>query len=59
MISDARRRNEAVCVRAGRGVVGRWVARKAESQVGFGVSPLVVVSWRVIWDAGFDIIGAA
>jgi len=56
-MSDARRRKHAVCVRAGRGVVGRWVFRKAESQVGCGVRPLVVISWAVIWVAGLDIVG--
>lgn len=44
VISEASRRKQAVWVRAGRGVVGRWVVRKEVSQVVEGVRPLVVVS---------------
>ena len=44
VMSEARRRKQAVWVSAGRGVVGRWVVRKEVSQVGEGVRPLVVVS---------------
>ena len=44
VISEARRRKQAVWVSAGRGVVGRWAVRKEVSQVGEGVRPLVVVS---------------
>ena len=55
VISEASRRKQAVCVRAGRGVVGRWVVRKVEIHVGFGVRDLVAVSWADIWAAGFDI----
>lgn len=54
-MSEARRRKQAVWVRAGRGVVGRWVVRKLESQVGFGVRDFVAVSWADIWAAGSDI----
>ena len=35
-------------MRAGRGVLGRWVVRKVVSQVGEGLRCLVVVSWREI-----------
>ena len=44
VISEARRRKQAVWVSAGRGVVGRWVVRKEVSQVGEGVRPLVLVN---------------
>lgn len=54
-MSEAKRRKQAVCVSAGRGVVGRWVVRKLESQVEFGVRDFVVVSWADIWAAGSDI----
>lgn len=54
-MSDAKRRKQAVCVSAGRGVVGRWVVRKLESQVVFGVRDFVAVSWADIWAAGSDI----
>lgn len=54
-MSEARSRKHAVCVRAGGGVVGRWVVRKAESQAGVGVRCLVVVSWVAIWEVGLDI----
>lgn len=54
-MSEARRRKQAVWVRAGRGVVGRWVVRKLESQVGFGVRDFDAVSWADIWAAGSDI----
>lgn len=54
-MSEARRRKQAVWVRAGRGVVGRWVVKKLESQVGFGVRDFVAVSWADIWAAGSDI----
>ena len=50
VISEARRRKRAVWVRAGRGVLGRWVVRKEASQVGEGVRDLVVVNWREIWE---------
>lgn len=56
VMSEASRRKQAVWVRAGTGVVGRWVVRKAESHVGFGVRDFVVVSWVEIWTAGFDIV---
>jgi hypothetical protein len=35
-MSVARRRKRAVCFRAGRGVFGRMVVRKVESQAGVG-----------------------
>ena len=54
-MSDARRRKQAVCVRAGRGVVGRWVVKKVVSQVSEGVRPLVVVSWVEMRVVGLDI----
>ena len=44
VMSEARRRKQAVWVSAGRGVVGRWVVRKDVSHVAEGVRPLVVVS---------------
>ncbi len=44
VMSEARRRKQAVWVRAGRGVVGRWVVRKAESHVGVGVRHFVAVN---------------
>lgn len=50
MISEASRRKRAVWVRAGRGVLRRWVVRNEASQVGEGVRCLVVVSWREIWE---------
>lgn len=56
VMSEASRRKHAVCVRAGKGVVGRWVVRKAESHVGFGVRDFVAVSWADIWAAGSDIV---
>lgn len=56
VMSDARRRKQAVWVRAGRGVVGRCVVKKAEIQVVVGVSDFVVVSWDMICVEGFDII---
>lgn len=56
VISEASRRKQAVWVRAGKGVVGRWVVRKAESHVGFDVRNFVVVSWAAIWAAGSDIV---
>ena len=59
VISEANRRKHAVWVRAGRGVVGRWVIKKAESQVGVGVRDFVIVSWDMIWEEGFDIFGGA
>ena len=43
VMSEARRRKEAVWVRAGRGVEGRWVERKVLSHVVCGVSDLLVV----------------
>ena len=55
VISEASRRKQAVCVRAGRGVVGLWVVRKVEIHVGFGVRDLVAESWADIWAARFDI----
>ena len=58
VMSEASTRKQAVWIRAGTGVVGRWVVRKAESHVGFGVSDLVVVSWAEIWAAGLDIVRA-
>lgn len=54
--SEAKRRKHAVWVRAGRGVVGRWVVRKAETQPAVGVRNFVVVSWEMIWEDGFDIL---
>lgn len=54
-MSEASRRKLAVCVRAGRGVVGRCVVRKVESHAGFGVRDFVAVSWADIWAAGSDI----
>lgn len=56
VMSEARSRKQAVWLRAGRSVVGRWVVRKVESQVGEGVRPFVVANWAVVWDAGLDII---
>ncbi len=56
VMSDARRRKQAVWVRAGRGVVGRCVVRNAESHVGVGVRDLVAVSCEIIWEEGFDIL---
>lgn len=44
VMSEASRRKQAVCVRAGRGVVGLWVVRKVESHMAFGVRDLVAVS---------------
>ena len=55
VMSEARRRKQAVWVRAGRGVVSRWVVRKLESHVVFGVRDFVAVSWADIWAAGSDI----
>ena len=55
VILEASRRKQAVCVRAGRGVVGLWVVRKVETHAGFGVRDLVAVSWADIWAARFDI----
>lgn len=49
MISDANNRNVAVETRAGKGVVGRWEARKEASQVGVGKRDLIVWSWWEIW----------
>ena len=43
-------------MRAGRGVLGRWVVRKVVSQVGDGVRDLVVVSWRDIWEERFGCV---
>lgn len=56
MISEAKRRKRAVWVRAGRGVLGRWVVRKVLSQVGEGVRCLVVVRWREIWEDRLDCV---
>ena len=56
VMSEANRRKQAVCVRAGRGVVGRWVVRKVESHVVFGVRDFVAVSWADIWPAGSDMV---
>lgn len=56
VISEASKRKQAVCVRAGRGVVGLWVVKKAEIHAGFGVRDLVAVSWADIWAARFDIL---
>lgn len=56
VMSDASRRKQAVWVRAGRGVVGRCVVRKAEIQVAVGVRDFVVVSWEMICVDGFDIL---
>ena len=55
VISEASRRKQAVCVRAGSGVVGLCVVRKVEIHEGFGVRDLVAVSWADIWAARFDI----
>lgn len=54
MISEASKRKQAVCVRAGRGVVSLWVVKNVEIHVGFGVRDLVAVSWADIWAARFD-----
>lgn len=48
-ISDARRRNSAVEVSAGSGVVDFWVVRKEVSQDREGTSPLLLLSWAEIW----------
>lgn len=56
VMSEAKRRKQAVWVRAGRGVVGRWVVRKAESQVGVGVRDLADVSWEASWEGRFDML---
>lgn len=48
--SEARRRNKAVRLRAGSGVVGFWVERKCASQGVVGVRDLEV-RWAVIWAA--------
>lgn len=51
VMSDDRRRKRAVWVRAGRGVVGFWVERKAVSQLWVGCRFLVVARWVVsCWD---------
>ncbi len=55
VISEASRRKLAVWIRAGKGVVGRCVVRKSDSQVSFGVRDLVEVNWVDIWEDGFDI----
>ena len=56
VMSEDRRRKLAVWMRAGRGVVARWVVRKAASEVGVGVRDLVVVNWADIWEDGLDIV---
>jgi len=56
VMSEARRRKHAVWVSAGRGVVGRWLVRKVESQAVLGVRDLVVVNCWLIWKEGFDIV---
>ena len=53
VMSEASSRNEAVCVSAGKGVVGRWVRIKAESQVWVGTRPFDV-SCAEIWAARVD-----
>lgn len=54
-MSEASRRKQAVCARAGRGVVGRCVVKKVASHAEFGVRDFVAVSWADIWAAGSDI----
>lgn len=56
VMSDASRRKQAVWVRAGRGVVGRCVVKKADTQVVVGVRDFVVDSCEMICVEGFDII---
>ena len=59
MISEDKRRNKAVWVRAGRGVVGLWVLRKAVSHWWVGCKFLVFASCVASWVArceGWELI---
>ena len=48
VMSEARRRNRADCVRAGIGVVGLCVERKVVNHVWEGLRDLLVWSWLAI-----------
>ena len=59
VMSEASKRKSAVWTRAGKGVVGRWVARKVESQVGVGKRDLVAWRWVEIAEVGLNMLGVS